>query len=94
MRHGTGVETWESGDKYEGTWKEDRYDGHGILKTRGGKYEGGFASGLKHGKGTMRFNNGAMYCGHWARGRMHGKGGGEHFSISFLSPTPSPKLPQ
>jgi hypothetical protein len=74
MRHGSGVETWESGDKYEGLWKDDRYDGHGALKTRGGKYDGNFVGGLKHGKGTMKFNNGAMYSGHWAKGRMHGKG--------------------
>ena len=43
-------------------------DGTGII------YEGGWVDGLKHGKGTVTYENGDKYEGEWIRGKKQGKG--------------------
>jgi len=32
--------TWPAGERYEGTWKNDKFDGHGVLtRPDGSQYE-------------------------------------------------------
>ena len=38
------------------------------------RYAGDLSEGLRHGKGILKFRNGAEYDGQWIRGRMHGYG--------------------
>lgn len=43
MRWGTGKLTWPGGHYYEGSWKNDKSDGKGILKTADFEFEGKFS---------------------------------------------------
>lgn len=38
------------------------------------RYAGDLSEGVRHGKGILKFRNGAEYDGQWARGRMDGYG--------------------
>ena len=47
---------WNNGAKYEGSFKDDARDGHGIyLHSNGGKYDGMWANDMKNGKGVYTY---------------------------------------
>ena len=75
-RHGQGVMRYRFGDKYEGEWRHDRFDGRGVYThDNGDVYEGQWKDGRQHGFGTMSYDEGDYnYTGHWARGRYAGQG--------------------
>ena len=46
MQHGNGIQTFSSGNHYEGEWKDDKMDGHGMFNgVDGHRYGGGFKDG-------------------------------------------------
>ena len=48
--------------KYEGDFKNGKFDGKGILVFHNGDlYDGGFSLGLMHGKGILTYKNGSKY---------------------------------
>lgn len=65
MRHGTGVQTWMTGQIYDGQWSFNLPDGSGALwqsredwAARPNKkpvYEGEWQAGLRHGQGALRW---------------------------------------
>lgn len=63
---------------FEGTFKDRKFDGKGILKKqRRGKfstYNGDWLAGVRHGTGTQVFVSGGRYVGEWQKDRMSGKG--------------------
>lgn len=60
---------------YEGDFRENQYDGHGMLTTAdGNRYDGSFSSGKKSGLGTMQYRDGSSYTGEWVLDLRHGKG--------------------
>ena len=62
------------GRRYEGEWKNGKYDGRGIYMSGNGEtYSGYFQKGLYHGEGTLRCKNEDMYIGEWVRGKAGGK---------------------
>lgn len=62
------------GKRYEGMYKNGKYDGRGIFSSGNGyTYSGYFEKGLYHGEGTLRCPNGDMYIGEWSRGKPDGK---------------------
>ena len=73
-RHGKGV--WEGlhGERYEGQWREDYYDGIGVLKTKYAVYEGSFVHGKRHGHGVRVESNGDWYEGEWRHDQFDGDG--------------------
>jgi len=69
------VLSWESGDRYEGGWKEDNPHGRGTYwYADGNSYDGQWAWGSKEGKGTFSWTSGEKYDGEWADDIMHGQG--------------------
>ena len=69
------VLSWESGDRYEGGWKDDNPHGKGTYHyADGNSYEGRWAWGIKEGKGIFRWAAGERYEGDWADDIMHGQG--------------------
>ena len=40
-QHGYGVYIWANGEKYEGNWKDGKFDGYGVyFYASGSRYEG------------------------------------------------------
>tara|TARA_B110000503_G_scaffold85549_1_gene130166 strand:+ start:200 stop:766 length:567 start_codon:yes stop_codon:yes gene_type:complete len=74
-RHGYGTNTFVNGDKYIGEFKNNYYDGQGIMYwASGSKYEGQLKSGKQHGQGTFNNSNGDKYVGEWKYDYKDGQG--------------------
>ena len=60
---------------YDGTWKNDKYDGEGaLLSAQLGKYTGFFKDGLFDGKGFLIAPDNSSYNGKFVRGEKSGEG--------------------
>lgn len=63
------------GERYEGDWKSDRMDGHGVyMFVDGSVYEGQWMFGRMNGDGLFKSRFGDKYEGSWRQGRMDGVG--------------------
>ena len=70
-----GVYVFPSGDKYEGQWKDNKYDGQGTFTwSDGKKYVGQFKDNKKNGQGTFTFANGNKYVGQFQDDKYGGFG--------------------
>ena len=76
IKSGKGVYTWTSGDRYEGNFKNDKFNGYGIEYYPSGekKVEGNFKDNYLNGKGTYFFENGSKYIGNFKNGKFNGYG--------------------
>ena len=73
--NGTGVLTWQNGNKYEGEFKSGLQHGKGVQTAPNGDiYRGEFYEGYESGTGVMTFVNGDRYEGGFKDGLFHGKG--------------------
>ncbi|XP_050546095.1 radial spoke head 10 homolog B-like [Daktulosphaira vitifoliae] len=79
MRHGFGKlirQHYDHGELIcEGHWIKNKFV-KGICYGRNGVYDGEYLPGtrIKHGFGTMRWNNNSAYTGFWINNKYHGKG--------------------
>ena len=56
--------------KYNGDFKNGKFDGVGILKFyNGDNYNGDFFEGVMHGKGKLEYKNGSVYEGLFVKGK-------------------------
>ena len=58
MKEGFGVFNYNSGDKYEGDYKNDVSSGHGKLTWSEGVYEGAFKNNKENGFGRKEWTSG------------------------------------
>lgn len=78
--NGKGVYWFSDGDYYNGTFKNGVPEGWGVYvflpanKLNGHKYIGDFENGRAHGRGTIFFQNGAIYAGQFVAGLPDGSG--------------------
>ena len=78
-RHGFGTQTYKSGKKYQGDFKDGRRDGTGTLwvpekgKLRK-EYSGQWKANKRHGVGVHFDAEGNKYEGNWANGKRNGRG--------------------
>jgi hypothetical protein len=71
---GQGTFTLDTG-RYEGQWKNNEMNGHGVLvTTAGARYEGQFKNGKMDGQGVLVSPDGARYEGQFKNGKMDGWG--------------------
>jgi len=64
---GTSVDVW--GERYEGTFKDGRYEGQGkLVEPAGRSYEGAFVTGAAHGQGVFTNAQEARFEGTFERG--------------------------
>lgn len=74
-KHGTGVYTWEGGDRYEGDFVDDRMSGKGKWRfSTGDVYEGEVKAGIISGRGILTTKNGDTFTGSFTEGKPHGLG--------------------
>lgn len=70
-----GVQPNRAGDRYEGTWKDNKFNGRGVYYFKDGdRYEREFINGNFHGYGKYFYQNGSMYDGNWIKGKKSGLG--------------------
>lgn len=68
--NGEGTQTWSSGKKYVGEFKNGLWNGHGELKdSDGSSYVGGFKDGVFHGKGTYLGSDGSKTVAEYKDGK-------------------------
>jgi antitoxin component YwqK of YwqJK toxin-antitoxin module len=69
-KNGFGVYKWSDGDKYEGDWKNGKFEGKGkYYYSNGSTFEGKYKLGKKHGEGVFIKKNGDEYEGLWQHGK-------------------------
>jgi len=75
-KHGTGKILYKiSQESYQGSFKHDKKEGHGVYKFKDQSvYEGQFVDDKKQGKGELKFANGMKYEGLFKDGVFNGKG--------------------
>ena len=74
-REGFGIYMYKQyGISYQGTWKNDLFNGVGQLVTNSSNYSGEFINGIKYGFGYSRFTNGASYEGQYTNDKANGFG--------------------
>lgn len=74
-KNGKGVLEYSNGDKYEGNFKDGKFDGKGKYTFRAGDvYEGDFSQDKFSGNGKYSFANGDVYEGDFKNDVFHGKG--------------------
>lgn len=74
-RHGVGKALYKNGSFYQGTQKNDLFDGFGLFIKKDGTYIlGEFKSGQIHGEAKFCFKNGNYYSGQWVCNKKHGFG--------------------
>ena len=72
--HGQGLRL-SYDNKYEGTWKNGKKHGYGVVCfSNGDKYKGNFEDGKRHGYGVFFLSNGNQYEGNWRDDKRHGEG--------------------
>ena len=63
-KNGYGVFEWESGNRYDGNYKDDERHGYGVMKwTDESTYMGMWDDGIQHGVGVMIFPDGVKRAG-------------------------------
>jgi len=78
-KNGQGTNTWATGSKYVGEFKDSRLHGQGTyVHASGDKYVGEWKDGKRHGQGTNTWVSGKYkgdkYVGEWKDNQMHGQG--------------------
>lgn len=78
-KHGRGVKTWPTGDRYEGDFIDDRKDGVGTYAWgprsawAGEKYSGNYRNDRRHGFGVYEWPGGDRYAGPWGNDAITGQ---------------------
>jgi len=74
-RHGQGIFTWTTGDKYIGEYKAGKMHGIGTYVFKNGqKYEGEYKENKRNGYGVYTWPNGMRYAGEYKDGYKDGQG--------------------
>ncbi len=73
--YGYGDINFLDGSKYQGNFRNGKYDGQGVYTfTNGNKYVGEFKNGKSNGQGTLTYADGGKYTGNWKNGKSNGQG--------------------
>lgn len=72
--NGRGKYTFTLSTFYEGDFKDDDFDGKGVMAEPGVRFEGLWKAGRKNGRGVLTTMNGDRYDGEFAEDAMTGRG--------------------
>ena len=74
-REGYGFYQYPGGDKYFGSWSNDKFNGGGCyIYTNGERFQGEYQEGLREGFGKFWAFNGGLYNGNFHQDKRHGSG--------------------
>ncbi|XP_033894609.2 ankyrin repeat and MYND domain-containing protein 1 [Acipenser ruthenus] len=74
-KHGTGVQVWADGCRYEGEFVDDLKHDFGVFTwANGEEYRGEFFKDYRHGKGTYSWPGGTQFTGKFYLNRKEGYG--------------------
>ena len=73
-RHGHGIRTWSSGNRYEGEYRDGELRDGVATAPDGTRYEGEWRDGKPHGHGVVTWSDGERYEGEIRAGMFHGRG--------------------
>lgn len=71
---GKGSFYFDTGEIYEGSWKDNEMSGNGKFTYTTGVYEGDFSNSKRNGQGTFTWEDGVSYVGAWSNDLMNGAG--------------------
>ena len=72
---GYGIKRYNTGDVYDGQWKENQRSGRGTYTWKNGdKYVGEWADNNRSGRGTYTWKDGEKYEGEWLDDKRNGHG--------------------
>jgi hypothetical protein len=75
LKHGAGTYVWDNGDRYDGSFGQDRPDGRGKYHfANGDTYEGEVKAGVIVGRGSYATKGGDTFEGSFVGGKPHGVG--------------------
>ncbi len=72
--NGRGKYVFSLNTSYEGDFKDDDFDGKGVMVEPGVRYDGAWKAGRKNGRGLLSTMNGDRYDGDFLDDAMTGKG--------------------
>ena len=82
--------TYADGRVYDGEWKDDKRNGHGIYTfANGDVYDGEWKNDTKNGHGIYTWKNGDVYDGDWKNDKKNGHGrmdykNGEEYKVKLI----------
>jgi len=71
---GQGSFYFDTGEMYEGSWKDNEMSGKGKFTYTTGVYEGQFADSKRNGQGSFTWEDGSTYVGNWISDKLNGEG--------------------
>ena len=72
---GYGIALFDTGSRYEGTWKDNLRHGEGTFYWNDGQYYvGEYQDDKRSGQGTYFWKNGEKYVGNWENDQRNGQG--------------------
>lgn len=83
--NGYGIMSYSTGARYEGEWKDSKWDGDGTFTSNLFKYTGEWENNLPDGIGTAIFADSSFYEGSWVEGKRYGYGNNLFTSLDFYS---------
>ncbi len=70
---GSGIMAFAEGSRYEGEFRNSKFNGQGAMfYADGSNYRGGFKNGTRHGQGTFTDQRGKAQAGKWSYGSFVG----------------------
>lgn len=71
---GQGSFYFDTGEIYEGAWKDNEMSGKGKFTYTTGVYDGEFSNSKRNGQGTFTWQDGSTYTGAWVSDKLSGEG--------------------
>jgi hypothetical protein len=73
-KNGTGTFAYPDGSKYEGSFRNGKFEGQGVFYfTNGDVYTGQFSNSYPHGAGVLVYADGSQDSGDWRQGEFIGE---------------------
>ena len=92
--NGQGLYIWATGERYEGSWQNGKFEGRGSYTwSDGSKYSGNWQRGQRNGQGTFYAPNGTSKTGTWQNNELGPIASPTTTTVATKPPTTTTKPP-